>query len=281
MTSWIVPAAEQDRALAHYREHGFVAFIDLLSPAEMQEIGGICNEAIAAGRLRVGEEAVAENADCIYADPRLENLPRHPALVAMARHLIGSPVELQHAKFNAKPRREGSPEGEIRWHQDYPFFPHTNFDLVACGLHLDAEDATSGPVSVLPGSHLNGVQSHVRDGRFVYEMVDMAGTQTDVVDLVCPQPFVTFHHALLAHRSAPKQGRQARRLLVMQYRAQDAIQLAGVIGRATGLEVEPPQAKGYAHFPDGTRVEIRGTNGRLYDLHGKLAPDRPNPATPS
>ncbi len=109
----------------------------------------------------------------------------------------------------------------------------------------------------------------------------MAGTQPDVIDLVCPQPFVTFHHALLAHRSAPKEGPQDRRLLVLQYRAQDAVQIAGVIGRATGLEVEPPTDKGYARFPDGTRVEIRGINGRLYDLHGKLAPDRLKTAAPS
>ena len=33
--------------------------------------------------------------------------------------------------------------GLINWHQDYPFFPHTNFDLLAFGIHLDDEDENS------------------------------------------------------------------------------------------------------------------------------------------
>ena len=30
--------------------------------------------------------------------------------------------------------------GEVGWHQDFPFFPHTNYDLLACMFLLD--DAT-------------------------------------------------------------------------------------------------------------------------------------------
>jgi len=246
-----------------------------LSVPETVALRSAVEEAQTAGRLKVGIDRMVENNDAIFAHECLEAICRDPRIVNFVRRLTGHPIELQHAKFNAKPERiDGG--GEIKWHQDYPFYPHTNFDLVSCGIHLDDEDADSGPVRIIPGSHLWGVLSHCRNGEFVYECHsedrDLEAEPSELLHAAAG--FVTFHHCLTVHRSDAKRRPGHRRILVLQYRAQDAAQIAGVIWKSTGYPVEQTASPRYTRFPDGTRVEMRGDQGRLYDVYGRLAPDR-------
>jgi hypothetical protein len=92
-----------------------------------------------------------------------------------------------------------------------------------------------------------------------------------------PAGFVSFHHCLTLHTSNPKLRSGHRRLIVLQYRAVDAVQLAGVIWRCNGMQLEEENGAPRARFPDGTSVEMRGHGGRLFDVSGKLAPNRPAP----
>ena len=52
----------------------------------------------------------------------------NPKIVDVVENLIGPDIQLHHTKLNLKPP---SKEARFEWHQDYPFFPHTNFDLLA------------------------------------------------------------------------------------------------------------------------------------------------------
>jgi len=273
--NWIFSTAQRDAAVEFHRTNGFVGFDDLLSLDEMASVRRAVEECERSGTLKVGGDEFVPNQDIIFAHPGLEKLCRHPSIVGVVRDLVGGPIELQHAKFNAKPLKDGG-SGEVAWHQDFPFYPHTNFDMVSCIVHLDEETIESGPVRMVNGSHRLGPLSHVRDGKFAYECTDMARV-ADLPStlLTVPAGMVTFHHVLTVHRSDAKTADGNRRIIVFQYRACDSAQIAGVIWKCTGHPVDPsaPEER-HARFPDGSRVELRGCGGRLYDVTGALQPNK-------
>ena len=55
-------------------------------------------------------------------------------MVDMVAALIGSDVRLHHTKVNCKQPGSGT---EVRWHQDFPFTPHSNDSLVTALLMVD------------------------------------------------------------------------------------------------------------------------------------------------
>ena len=279
MSGWTFAPEQIDEAHAYFEENGFVGFRDLLPAGLLQRLRAGVEQAVAEGRLTVGEAEMANNNDCVFAHPAIDEAVRHPLIVQAAERLIGQPIELQHSKFNAKPVNDLG-GGEVRWHQDYPFYPHSNFDLISCGIHLDDEDEDAGPLRMINGSHNWGPQSHVReDGSFAYEC-----TGRDDLDrcpstlLMAPAGTLSFHHALTMHTSAPKRRPGHRRVVIFQYRAMDAVQLAGAVWRCHGMQVADREpGPRYARFTDGRRVELRGMGGRLLDLTGQFAPDAPRP----
>ena len=124
----------------------------------------------------------------------------------------------------------------------------------------------------VPGSH-DEERSHLNpDGRFAYRCTETEGLSG--VTYTGSAGDVTFHHCLTLHRSLPKHRPGPRRLIVFQYRAVDAIQIAGVIWKCNGLQVEDlPENPRMARFPDGSSTVLRGVGGRLFDVEGQLAPD--------
>jgi phytanoyl-CoA hydroxylase len=282
---WLFSKREVDAAIMCHEEIGFVGFTDLLSSDEFVALRSAVDEAMASGQLTIDDEEMPNNNDCVYADPRIEAAGKNPAIVSTARRLIGHPIELQHSKFNAKPLQDQG-AGEVKWHQDYPFYPHSNFDLVACLIHLDDEQEDAGPLKCVPGSHKWGPLSHQKpDGNFAYSCTAWPVEEMEALPSVLLEGkagMVTFHHALTLHASAPKKRSGHRRFVIFQYRAYDAVQLAGVIWKCNGMQVENrPMLPSIARFPDGRRVELRGLGGRLFDVGLKLAPNRSAARHPS
>ena len=64
--------------------------------------------------------------------------------------LIGPNLKFHHSKINSK-----LPGGatQVKWHQDFPFTPHTNDDVITALLMVDEVTEENGPLEVLPGSH--------------------------------------------------------------------------------------------------------------------------------
>lgn len=122
-----------DMIMSCYSRDGFVAIANVLSPNELEKANSAVNEAVKNDRLEYFTEAVSTanpNQEMYGAHPYLSQLAKHPKIVKIARNLVGTSIELQHAKLSLKPSTKG--KGAIPWHQDFPFFPHTNFDLLAC-----------------------------------------------------------------------------------------------------------------------------------------------------
>lgn len=260
-----------------FEREGYCVFSNLLEDEAFGTLLKGVDEAISEGKLVVRDNKMNTNDDAIYAHPAIEAACKHPSLIAAARAFVGHPITLQHAKLNAKPKSENVSDGEVGWHQDFPFFPHSNCDLIACVIHLDDEDEGSGAMSFVPGSHLLGEQSHTDDhGNFIYRCMEPDNRFRPPELLLAKRGWVSFHHAFTLHGSGVKTHNRDRRLMVFQFRAYDSVQLAGVLWRCNGYKVDATAPDfPVARFPDGSTISLRGRGGRLYDLYGALKPNAP------
>ena len=236
---WNFSIKQKEEAISYYRKNGIVGFHDLLNSEDLNSILNGVNEAIKNGDLIYNDDKFESyQNDIIFSHPILEKYVKDKRVVSIARELLGNPIELQHAKFAAKPKKNKT-IGGIKWHQDFPFFPHTNYDLIACSIHLDDEEIESGPLKVIPQSHELGVLSHCTDGKFMYHCTDEKKINDNKSTVLkCNAGDVTFHHCLTLHSSEPKKNNKDRRLIVFEYRAQDALQLSGAIWKSNGYQVE-------------------------------------------
>lgn len=233
----------QRRAL--YEQCGYLIFRNVLSAGEMAALRAGAEQMLreAAG-LRASNErylvAAVEGSATpsirrIYntpsAHPALRAATRHPRILELLADLIGPDIELHHGKVNLKPR---SKEAQFDWHQDYAFFPHTNFDFVAVMLALDDATVENGCLTVIPGSHKHGPLQHVfaADGAYSSRLADpdVLARQSEWIDLPMQAGDLELHHCNLLHSSRANGTDLPRGALVTHYRAADNMQLGGYQG---------------------------------------------------
>jgi ectoine hydroxylase-related dioxygenase (phytanoyl-CoA dioxygenase family) len=144
------------------------------------------------------------------------------AMVDMVADLIGPDVRLHHTKVNTK--LPGATT-EVQWHQDFPFTPHSNADLVTALLMVDEVTAENGPLEVVPGSHKGPIHSLWHDGVFTGAIhPDAAAAMRDAaVPCMGPAGSVCLMHTRLAHASAPNRSNRSRTLFICVYGAGDAV----------------------------------------------------------
>ena len=133
--------------------------------------------------------------------------------------------------LEAEPEAAESREARFEWHQDYPFFPHSNYDLVAVLIHIDEATKENGCLRIIPGSHKQGPQMHVfaKDGAFSSKLADQAvlGDESSWHYAECPAGGVELHHCNMLHSSTANRGTKPRSVLIFQYRAADNVLLGG------------------------------------------------------
>jgi len=180
--------------------------------------------------------------------------------------LIGPNVKLHHTKINSK-----LPGGatEVKWHQDFPFTPHSNDDVITALLMVDDVTQENGPLEVVAGSHRGDIHGLWHDGVFTGAVADdvAAACQADAVTCTGPAGSVCLMHTRLLHGSAPNRSQAPRTLFITVYSAEDAAPYAGnpvptkfeglvVRGvetnsvRSIAYELELPQKPGTASFFD-------------------------------
>jgi len=145
-----------------------------------------------------------------------------PAVLDSVAAVLGENVRFHHSKLNLKSAENGA---AIGWHQDYAFFPHTNFDLAACGIALDDATVENGCLLVVPGTHRGPILSHWKADRFVGQ-ITKPDAATIGEDRAMPVELragdMSIHHASVVHGSVSNTSPQNRRLLIFQYAAADA-----------------------------------------------------------
>lgn len=153
---------------------------------------------------------------------RVMSQSRVPMLVA---DLIGPNVKFHHAKINSKLPGAAT---QVKWHQDFPFTPHSNDDLVTALIFVDEVTAENGPLEVLPGSHKGPLHELWHDGRFTGAVDPKleADMRAGAKQAQGPAGSVCFMHTRLLHGSAPNRSDRPRTLFICVYSAEDSIPLS-------------------------------------------------------
>jgi len=191
--------------------------------------------------------------------------------------LIGPNVKFHHSKINSK-----LPGGEtaVKWHQDFPFTPHSNDDVVTALLMVDEVTEENGPLEVVAGSHKGELHSLWHGGVFTGSVADDVADDCKSKAQVCTGPAgsVCLMHTRLLHGSAPNLSKKPRTLFICVYSAEDAVPYAAnpmptefegmiVRGQKTNrvrsipYQIELPQKPTTASFFD-QQAKHKATEGR-------------------
>ena len=156
---------------------------------------------------------------------KYEEVMRNGQAADYCAELIGPNIRFHHGKVNSKLPGSGT---AVKWHQDFPFEPMTNDDMITCLLFIDDVTLDNGPLEVIPGSHKGPLYPHWHDGVFtgavdssvVDARRDRSTRCTGKAGSVC------LMHANLLHGSAPNLTDRPRTLYITTYYAEDAIELS-------------------------------------------------------
>ena len=188
--------------------------------------------------------------------------------------LIGPNVKFHHSKINSKLPGAAT---KVKWHQDFPFTPHTNDDIVTALLFVDEVTADNGPLEIVAGSHRGKIHSLWKGDTFTAAVADEVAEQSrrQAVRCLGPAGACCFMHTRLLHGSAANNSDQPRTLFISVYSAEDAIPLSPnpvpssmqglvVAGRPTGkarsvaFDLRLPQLPSTASFFD-QQTSAQGT----------------------
>lgn len=225
-----------------YERDGYLILRGLLDQRDLEELG----EAVGAPLVQEQRHANRRKEygglsiihDIIYLDPAFLKLARNPKLLDVVEVLIGANIEIQHCKINWKPAEVGA--GEVKWHQDFPYLPHTNYDLCAAFIVLEGTTTENGCMRVIPGSHKLGPLNHTdENGNFLPYVSDerFVEAHCEAVDLILGPGDVSIHHVLTLHSSYPNRSHNSRCAIVYEFRAADAMQIGGGFKKTTGVLV--------------------------------------------
>ena len=232
-----------DRQVAEFWRDGVVTVPDAVNPTQLAALRADLDGWVEESRSH--EEPWGETLD---GRPRFDVQPGHAAtrpalrrvaapsevsnahyevmvdsaMVDMVTALIGPDVKVHHSKVNTK--LPGSAT-EVEWHQDFPYTPHSNTDLVTALLMVDEVTEENGPLEVAPGSHDGPLHSLWHDGTFTGAIApDVAsGLRRDAVRCTGEAGSVCLMHTKLAHGSAPNRSDRPRTLFICVYAAGDAL----------------------------------------------------------
>ena len=153
----------------------------------------------------------------------LEPITRGPLLEAVA-DLLGPNLRFHHAKLNSKLPRSGT---TVKWHQDFPFDPHSNDDCITAMLFFDDIDSSNGPARVVPGSHRGPLHSLWHDGRFSGAVGDEIAAQCErqAVECTGPAGSLCLMHTRCLHASSENRSERPRTLYIATLTAADALPL--------------------------------------------------------
>lgn len=157
--------------------------------------------------------------------PVYREVMENSAVVDMVADLIGPDVKFHHCKINVK--LPGS-NTEVGYHQDFPYTPHTNDDIVTALLMLDDMTPENGCLTVVPGSHRGPLYSLFEKDVFVgsIDAKVTARLKPREIQITGKAGSVCLMHTRLVHGSDANRSTRNRGLYICVYSAADAFPLA-------------------------------------------------------
>jgi ectoine hydroxylase-related dioxygenase (phytanoyl-CoA dioxygenase family) len=150
---------------------------------------------------------------------------RKARTVDMVVDLIGPALKFHHGKVNSKLPGAAT---KVKFHQDFPFQPMTNDDMITALLFVDDVTLENGPLEVVPASHKGPLYPLWHDGVFTGAVDDAVVAKHAGAIVKCTRKAgaVCLMHSSLLHGSAPNLSDQPRTLYITTYYAEDAIELS-------------------------------------------------------
>jgi ectoine hydroxylase-related dioxygenase (phytanoyl-CoA dioxygenase family) len=113
----------------------------------------------------------------------------------------------------------------VKWHQDFPFTPHTNDDLITALLMVDEVTEENGPLEVWAGTHTGEIHTLWHDGKFTGAVDEDVTEEALKKRTICTGKAgsVCLMHTRLLHGSAPNNSDAPRTLFICVYSAADAM----------------------------------------------------------
>lgn len=156
-----------DTQKAELNEQGYTIFADVFTKDEMNTLAERIEayqrrheEAIAA---KGGTDGISRASEITFTshlaehDPEIAAFTRRPEFVSICGELLGPDVDLY---WNQAVFKMPEGEKEFPWHQDDGYTPVTPSPYLTLWLSLNGATAENGTISVLPGSHKNGLVPH-------------------------------------------------------------------------------------------------------------------------
>lgn len=252
-----------DEQLTQYRQQGYLVIPELFDRADLRAAEEAIDELTAKAVndpeklsevLELEPEPVAGKRiprriyNPFLTHEGFRSIAAHEKLLGCIEDLIGPNIDCQHSKFNMKPARVGS---VIEWHQDLPFFPHTNDDLVTTLVYLDHATTENGCLQVIPRMHDRYLDHTDAEGYFTGTLSQPI--EADPVPLEGRAGSVILMHPLTPHASLPNTSPHPRRTLIFEYRASDSFPI--YFGELT-------------HRNEQTAVHLRGDQPRVARIAG-------------
>ncbi len=218
--------------VSHYRHAGYLTVPGFLSAGELASFRAEM-DAVSAGQTLANHDATRMEMEpaqppeggivrriyepCAHYEP-FQAFAESEKLLNCVEALLGPDLVLHYSKINMKPAGIGSP---VEWHQDLSYYPLTNRDSISILFYLDDATIANGCLQVVPGQQCDALLDHTQEGFFqgrVTEPVDTA----QAVPLEGAAGTVIFMHAMTPHASIANTTQEARRTLILSYRAADA-----------------------------------------------------------
>jgi ectoine hydroxylase-related dioxygenase (phytanoyl-CoA dioxygenase family) len=154
-----------------YFAHGYLKAEGVVPPEMLAALRRATAELLEESRgVRASNARYDLGPDHSAAAPRPRRIraavDQHPAYWAFAASrliadvvadVVGPDVKFHSSKVNFK--WPGGAE-EVKWHQDIPAWPHTNYSPVTIGIYLEDVSAAEGPLATIPGSHEGELFDH-------------------------------------------------------------------------------------------------------------------------
>lgn len=210
-----MPKVLTDKQIQNYHRNGYHFPLDLLSPAETQQL-----------RRRI-EDYEAKSGGPIKGEMRhkshivftwLNELVRHPKLLDAVEDVLGPNILCWSTSFFIKEPRD---PGFVSWHQDATYWGLNKPDVMTLWLAITPANKINGCMKFIAGTHTEQV-SHTdtfdKDNLLTRGQeiaVDVDEKQAVYVELKPGQ--ASLHHVLLFHGSAPNQSDDRRIGFAIRY----------------------------------------------------------------
>ncbi len=260
------PLVLSQQARESYFEQGYVVASGFLEKDWLARMRDAYLAAIERSReFDESNEWFSLQADHRRDEPRIQRIERLPdqdpefwAFVVnsdisrLAADIVGPNVVYRDSMINVKCPGGG---GAVAWHQDLPFYPHTNSATIQILIALYDVPLEQGPLQVVRGSHKGRIFEHYDDDGNWTGKIKEADRESldwrDTVTLSCCAGDAIVLHPLTVHGSGVNETGQNRPYLIHGMSAADAISYTAMTwgNSHTGELIRGVPAR-YAHHED-------------------------------